>query len=204
MSDVRVQVILHTADAVPENYVSNSWCLSDVTPGADDAAIVTLMKDFYDDITASFISTAITTNGHEVKLSLLPGTPPNYPYFEGTFNLASAPSGTPLPSELAVCLSFQGARSAGLPQARRRGRVYIGPLGTNANSSGRPNPTLMTAIANAAVTFKASAAAISGAGGWAVWSTVDQAPVLVDDGWVDNAFDVQRRRGLLYTSRTTF
>jgi len=204
MANVRVQVILHTTDAVPENYISNSWCLEDVAPGADDAAIVTLMKDFYDDIGASFISSVVATNGHEVKLSELPGLVPNYPYFEGTFNLAAAPSGTPLPSELAICLSFQGDRAAGAPQARRRGRVYIGPLGTNANTSGRPNPTLMTALANAAVTFKATAATISGAGGWAVWSHADQDAVLVDNGWVDNAFDVQRRRGLLYTSRTVF
>lgn len=204
MSTIRAQVILHTADAVPENYVSNSWCFTDMTPGTDDAAITTMLKDFYDDLTASVMSSAITQNGHEVKLSLLPGTPPNYPYFEGTFNLASPWSGSGLPAELAVCLSFQGARSAGLPQARRRGRVYIGPFGNNANTSGRPTAAVMTFIANAATTLKATAASISAGGGWAVWSPTDGAPVEVDDGWVDNSWDVQRRRGLVYTSRTLF
>lgn len=202
MSTIRAQVILHTEDAVPENYISNSWCFEGMTPGADDAAVVTILKDFYDDISASYWSTFIAQNGHDVKLSLLPGTPPNYPFFEGTFNLAANPSGTELPNENAICLSFQGARSAGLPQARRRGRVYLGPWGTTANTAGRPTAALVTQIATAATTLQTAAAAVATAGGLAVWSTVDQAPVIVDDGWIDNAWDTQRRRGLLYTART--
>lgn len=204
MATIRAQVILHTDDNVPENYISNSWCFEDFSPGPDDAATVTMLKDFYDDIPASSWSAFIAQNGHEVKLSLLPGFPPNYPYFEGTFNLAANPTGSELPNENAICLSFQGARSAGLPQARRRGRLYLGPWGSAANTTGRPASALMTSIANAALTLKATAASIATSGGWAVWSVRDQAPVLVDDGWIDNAWDTQRRRGLVYTSRTTF
>ena len=204
MSDIRAQVILHTTDAVPENYISNSWCFNGMTIGADDAAIVTLLKDFYDDMGLTYMANTIAQNGHEVKLSLLPGSPPNYPYFEGTFNLAAAYTGTPLPSEVAVCLSFQGARSAGLAQARRRGRVYIGPLGTSANTSGRPTAGFISNISAAALTLKAAAASVSDADGWCVWSHANQDAVPVEDGWIDNSFDTQRRRGLVYTSRTTF
>lgn len=204
MATIRAQVILHTTDNVPENYISNSWCFEDFGPGTDDAATVAMLKDFYDDIAASMWSNVIAQNGHNVKLSLLPGFPPNYPYFEGTFNLAAAPSGSPLPSEVAVCLSFQGARSAGLPQARRRGRLYLGPWGTSANTTGRPTGSLMSSIGVAAATLKSTAASIAASGGWAVWSPTDSAAVLVDDGWIDNAFDTQRRRGLIYTARTTF
>jgi len=204
MADVRAQVILHTGDANPENYISNSWCFNGMDPGTDDAPIVTMLKDFYDDILSSYWSSAIAQNGHEVKLSILPGTPPNYPYFEGTFNLASAPTGVAIPSECAICLSFQATRQAGLPQARRRGRVYLGPWGANANTTGRPTSALMTAIANAALTLKSTASSLSTLDGWAVWSTVDQTAYGVDDGWIDNAWDTQRRRGLAYTSRTLF
>lgn len=204
MADIRAQVILHTTDANPENYISNSWCFKNFDPGTDDAATVTMLKDFYDDITASYWSSVIAQNGHEVKLSELPGTPPNYPYFESTFNLATAPSGSALPSECAIALSFQGARVAGFPQSRRRGRLYLGPWGATANVSGRPLAALMTQIANAALTLKATADSIGSLGGWAVWSTVDQAAVRVDNGWIDNAWDTQRRRGLSYTSRTLF
>jgi hypothetical protein len=204
MADVRAQVILHTVDAVPENYVSNSWCFSGMDPGTDDAAIVTMLKDFYDDIPFSQWSSVIAGSGHEVKLSELPGLVPNYPYFEGTFNLSAAPTGTPLPSEVAICLSFQGDREAGNPQARRRGRLYLGPLSTSTNTSGRPSTTIMTSIANAATTLMATAATLSSGGGWAIWSVADQHAVAVDNGWIDNAFDIQRRRGVLYTSRTVF
>ena len=197
-------MILHTVDAITENYVTNSWCFTDMLPGTDDAAIVTLLKDFYDDIAAAYWSNLIAQNGHEVKLYDLPGTVPNYPYFEGTFNMASAPSGQALPGEIALCLSFQGVRSAGFPQARRRGRVYIGPLSTACNSGGRPIAAVMTAMGTAAATLRSQAAVISGTGGWAVWSVTDAAPVEVDNGWIDNAFDVQRRRGVDATSRTTF
>lgn len=204
MATIRAQVILHTSDAVPENYISNSWCFEGIDTGSDDTAVVTMLKDFYDDLTASYMSSVVAQNGHEVKLSQLPGLVPNYPYYEGTFNLASAWSGSPLPSECALALSFQGQRSAGAPQARRRGRVFIGPFGGNANTSGRPVAAVLTFMANAANTLKTTAASISTAGGWAVWSIADQAPVLVDNGWIDNAWDTQRRRGLEYTSRTTF
>jgi len=204
MPDIRCQVILHTADAVPENYISNSWAFNGIALGTDDTAMVTLMKDFYDDLTASTLSSTIAQNGHDVKLSQLPGAVPNYPYFEGTFNLAAAPSGTPLPTECAIALSFQGTRDAGQPQARRRGRVFLGPWSTTANTAGRPAAAVLTSIANAATTLKASAAIISDTDGWCVWSVADQAMVAVDNGWIDNAWDTQRRRGLVYTSRTTF
>jgi len=204
MADIRAQVILHTSDAVPENYISNSWAFGGMDPGTDDTAIVTMLKDFYDDLTASYMSSVVTQNGHEVKLSALPGSPPNYPYFEGTFNLASAWSGSPMPSEVALALSFQGARAAGAPQARRRGRVYIGPFGSNANTSGRPAAAVLTFMGTAAATLNATAASISSGGGWGVWSVADQHLVLVDNGWIDNSWDTQRRRGLVYTSRTLF
>jgi len=204
MTTTRAQVILHTADTVTENFITNSWCFTDMTAGTADAAIVTMLKDFYDDIASTLWSNSLAQNGHEVKLYALPGYVPNYPYFEGVFNMAADPVGPELPSELAVCLSFQGARSAGFPQARRRGRLYIGPWGTGASTLGRPTTTVMGQIATAAATLKSTAASISGTGGWAVWSVKDQAAVLVDNGWVDNAWDIQRRRGIDYTSRTTF
>ena len=204
MTTVRAQVILHTADGITENYITNSWCFSDMAPGTDDAAIKAMLKDFYDDITNSYWSNTIAQNGHELKLSDLPGVQPNYPYYEGVWNLAAAPAGSPIPTECAICLSFQGLRSSGFPQARRRGRVFLGPWGATANSSGRPAGALVTQITVAAATLKSTAAAISGVGGWAVWSVTDQAAVEVDNGWVDNAFDTQRRRGVDATSRTTF
>jgi len=204
MGTIRAQVILHTDDNTPANYVTNSLAFTSPGVFADFTGLTAVIKDFYDDITVTYLSTELAQNGHEIKYYDLPGTPPNYPVEEDVWNLAANPSGTPLPQECAICLSFQGARTPGFPQARRRGRIYLGLWGTNANTSGRPTAALITNITTAAATFKAAVAALADPIDWAIWSTVDQAPVAVDNGWVDNVWDTQRRRGLLETSRTTF
>jgi hypothetical protein len=203
MTDIRAQVILHTVDNVPENYVSNSWCFRlDSTAGAG-GLLTPILKDFYDDIT-SWLSPVLSGLSNEIKYSLLPGTKPNYPFEEDVFSISPVPTGSALPDELAVCMSFQGDRQAGFPQSRRRGRLYIGPLDSTAASANRPNPTILAGLGTAAATLKLAVDAIGGTAAWCVWSTVDQASVPVADGWIDNAFDVQRRRGVLPTSRTTF
>lgn len=203
MVDIRAQVILHTADAIPENFVTNSWCFRLDASGGSGAVLTPILKAFYDSL-VSYYSPVITQNGHEIKYSLLPGTPPNYPYDIDVFNLGAAPAGGMLPDEVAVCLSFQGLKAAGAPQARRRGRVYIGPLDTAAATNNRPAAAFMTAMANAATTLKAAVEAVSVTSFWCIWSVADGASVIVEDGWIDNAFDTQRRRGVLPTSRTTF
>lgn len=204
MATLRAQVVLHTTDNTPANYITNSWAFMGTNPFADTTAITAALKGFYDGITASYWSDDLAQNANEINYYDLPGTPPNYPVDQDVWNRASDPSGTPLPQECAICLSFQGARTPGFPQARRRGRVYLGPWGGTANSSGRPTAALLTVIANAATAFKTAINAIASDTQWAVWSTTDQAPVPIVGGWVDNVWDTQRRRGLLETSRTTW
>lgn len=204
MAALRAQVILHTDDNTPANYITNSWAFVGTDPGANTTAITTALKDFYDDLTAAYMSSELAQNGHEIKYYDLPGTAPNYPIEEDTFNLAANPSGSPLPQECAIVLSFQAPRTPGFPQARRRGRVYLGTWGASANTSGRPTSALLTVIATAASTFKTSINAIADDTQWAIWSVADGAAVAVDNGWVDNVWDTQRRRGLLETSRTTW
>lgn len=204
MGTIRAQVILHTVDAFPANYVTNSWAFMGTDPIADSTALTSALRVFYNSWITTYMPSTIAQNGHEVKYYDLPGLTPNYPVLESTFNLASAPAGSPLPSELAICLSFQGARTPGLPQARRRGRVYVGPLAAGAQTSGRPTAALTTILATAASTLKSTVDALAGDTEWAIWSVADQAPVDIVGGWVDNAFDVQRRRGLEETSRTTW
>lgn len=203
MADMRAQVILKTVDNVAENYVTNSWAFKGEDTEESTTAITTALKNFYSNI-VSYLSPSIAQNGHAVKYYTLPGTKPNYPFDEDSFNLASAPAGTALPSEIAVCLSFQGTRAAGFPQARRRGRIYIGPLDQTAATGDRPSSGLLTAMAVQATNFSTEIDAITGDVQWAVWSPSDGQSVAIDNGWVDNAFDVQRRRGVAYTSRTTF
>jgi hypothetical protein len=57
-------------------------------------------------------------------------------------------------------------------------------------------------MASQAINIKAAVNALAGNNDWCVWSVADQIAVPVANGWIDNAFDVQRRRGVDYTSRT--
>lgn len=125
------------------------------------------------------------------------------PVYESDF--AFSPTGSaPLPAEVALVMSFQAARASGQNQARRRNRVYLGPLGGSAPSSdGRPAPGFVTQVARAGSDL-AAAASSSVNWNWVVWSPTEQQDYQVDNGWVDNSWDTQRRRGLAPTSRTTF
>lgn len=203
---LRAQVILHTSDNLAANYVTNSWAFETVSaasPGDLDE-YTDAFKDFYDDL-GGILGTPIQQNGHEVKYyDLEQDTPPNYPYGIDTFNLASAPSGASLPSEVAICLSFQGTKASGYPQARRRGRVYLGPLLNSINSSSRPSSGARSQIADAAVTLCTNLKGAGNPGYFGVWSHVDGALIIVDNGWIDDSFDTQRRRGVQPTTRQTW
>lgn len=99
--------------------------------------------------------------------------------------------------------SFQGARTSGSVQARRRGRIYIGPLKTTTSTNGRPNSTAITTLATASSALGIDLNAVADTT-WCVWSPTSGTAVPITDGWVDNAFDTQRRRGWDPTSRTTY
>lgn len=206
MAELRAQVILHTVNNLAADYVTNSWAVSPAgtVADADIQEYTDAFKDFYDDL-SGILGEPIAQNGHQIKwYDLMTPVPPNYPLTTDTFNLASAPTGNPLPSEVAICLSFQGARVSGFPQRRRRGRIYIGPLNQNINSAGRPSSGAISTIASAAATLTSNLKACSVPGTLGVWSHVDSLLVPVEDGWVDNSFDTQRRRGIVSTSRNTW
>jgi hypothetical protein len=109
-----------------------------------------------------------------------------------------------MPPEVAICLSYQAAKISGVPQARRRGRVFIGPLNTSAmGTDGRPATAFINALVGAADALKDPAGAPDW--DWSTWSSFDPTvSTVIDNGWVDNEFDTQRRRGRKYTTRTTF
>jgi hypothetical protein len=115
-----------------------------------------------------------------------------------------------LPPELAIVVSFKGAPFAGVPPSRQRGRVYLGPLGHLGviDTAGYPENMAAT-VQSAAVGFGDSLLSASDASPnytWVVRSTVGATPGVwpVVAGWVDNAFDIQRRRGVTSTVRQTF
>lgn len=163
----------------------------------------------------SFFSTEMAQIGHTISFYDLADPEPRVPVRVDNFSLTVAPNGDPLPGEVAVCMSFQGALESGLKQARRRGRIYHGRFDKDSSSAGRPSDPLMDTLqANGLRLVTASEAAADWS--WIVLSrehvtsaedprpSYPQTFAVVTNGWVDNAFDTQRRRGLAPTIRQTF
>jgi hypothetical protein len=132
-----------------------------------------------------------------VKVYDLEGTKPVYPAGTSVKNPAATPPAYTMPRELAVCLSFYGQRN--IP--RERGRLYLPAawLTTPANLLLRPSSTIRTTVGTLAT-------ALSGVGGanvdWIVWSRKAMKATQVNNWWVDDEWDIVRRRGLRGSTRT--
>lgn len=182
----------------------------------------------------TYLSPAINTL--DVHLYEVPGTltdgketpagPPRFSSLGNPGDIASlvGVSATPLPSEVAACISYQGTPGAGVVQRRRRGRIYIGPLNTGASakvgSVARPSAPFRDAMRDAMLRminevddgaeFVVYSRPFAGRAqidrpGRAPLPAIPARPattVNVDQIWVDDEFDTQRRRGLQRTTRT--
>lgn len=196
-------VILAAASGIAEDASVNTLHFSCVTPATDAAAIAASLETIWDSNRGLFPAT-VAQNGHRIKIYNLADAEPRAPLVDTTFNLDSAPSGAPLPTEVALCLSFQAGRISGQSQARRRGRIYWGPIKASYNdSNGRPDATAVATVLNVGDELLAASTAATD-WSWGVFSRVDDDLVSVQNGWVDNAWDIQRRRGLAPTTRSTF
>lgn len=205
MAHYLVQVILEHDSALPEDRAINTWSFSALT-ARDDALALLIndeLTDFYQAI-GGWLSAGLSGNA-TIKFYDRSDASPRSPFFENTFVFTPGEAAR-LPEEVALCLSFKAAVGSGVPPARARGRVFLGPLNTTtlnigeADNGSRPELDFLGAVRGAAIDFLAASV---GAGNWSweVWSTVDNVGREVVAGWVDNAFDTQRRRGLSATDR---
>ena len=206
MADNLVQVTLNHDSALPEDVTVNTWSIFTATPKdpVGMASAFAAIKGFYGAI-ASYLSANLSGLG-TIKAYDRADLTPRIPWLTDAVSFTPGTAAV-LPEEVAFCVSFQAAAASGSPQARRRGRIYVGPLGANAGGNGsaanRPVAAFMTAVANAADSVLEASKAAS-AWNWNVYSEADGLGRPVNNGWVDNAFDTQRRRGLAPTTRTLF
>lgn len=195
-------VKLNMVSGIAADAVENTFAFSGSTAGTDVVAIETLLAGLYDNLVSVYPS-LVAQNGHEISIVNLDDPQPRYPIYIATYDFPSAPSGAATARELAICSSFQAARQSGIPQARRRGRVYIGPIDATAIDS-----TGLIATASRSQVVSAFSGFFTAAGAsavvWSVYSRVSGDLYEVDNGWVDNAPDVQRRRGTDATVRQTW
>lgn len=210
MPIIRSQVRLPYFTNQPEDVVTNTWHFySDgVTPFEDAATyLAERLQDTYQAVYTGLGGANWVTWANCTVQSYDLSTPePRVPEITSipiTGNTTSTNANAP---ETSIVLSYQAVPSAGIPQARRRGRIYWGALGPSAISNGSsstfPKPdtswvTTMIAAVEANILDTGDAGLT-----WVVWSPTSLQSADVDNGWVDNAIDTQRRRGNKATART--
>jgi hypothetical protein len=130
---------------------------------------------------------------------------PRTPLDISTFGIAPA-AGTAHPSDVSICLSYRADYPSGANRARRRGRIYLGPLlaATGTNVAGQGLRVSATAIA----AIQAGAEDLNTVGvtpiTWAMWSQTDGVARPIVEASIDNQFDTRRSRDNQASTRTTF
>lgn len=190
----------------PEKTFSNTFYFRNdaVSFGLGCAAIRTALDAFYTDdhgngvTIANLLSVALHTS-MEVTCYDLGESPPRVPSPQDPITIS--PSSSALPHEVAICLSYRGGAPV---TARKRGRIYIGPLGSNSNiidtgpsSSGSPrqgpqvSSIAVNTLVGAALDLRDTTEDIA----WVQLSRVGAgATHEITGGFVDRDFDTQRRR----------
>nr|CRY97231.1 hypothetical protein [uncultured prokaryote] len=214
MALMRCQVVIPFETNIPTDVITNTFWF-DRNEGAtfeEDAENVALgLQDFYSAVYVLGHAVYINTNTCYMNCYDMSTPPPHVPYRVAMspgidFGTATA---VQCPTEVACVLSFEGAPQNGIPQARRRGRIYIGGVGTGAQITGASasapyfpvwQTAFLTDITDAA-TVLATAYNVANGLTWVVYSPTAMMATPVTQGWVDNTPDTQRRRGVKATVR---
>lgn len=203
MALLDVQVTLAMLSGIPEDAATNVWHFDDGEQSATWESIASALEDFYAAFRIAF-SPLVANQGHEIKMYRVSDPEPRAPVYQTVFQLGAATSGSALPPEVSVVLSYHAEQVSGVPQARRRGRVYLGPLNTSqVGSDGRLSTVCLTNVENAVDALLAEQATF-GLWKWSTHSKVSNSGAEVAGGWVDNEPDTQRRRGREATVREVF
>lgn len=136
------------------------------------------------------------------------GSPAQVQDFLGTLTVPI--SSNNLPAEVAIAITLQAAYGTDVefgggtrPRARDRGRVYIGPLtnGVFATDGTTGQVTVDPVVQDNFARAAKDLGLMAGGPVLAVWSRANASLKNVSNVWVDNDFDVQRRRSARATSR---
>lgn len=206
----RVLVTLDTDSGLPEDVITNTWHFDQDLPGDQSADIFDRLQLFYEAI-QGYLSKTLNGAIH-YKAYDLADAPPRVPFAErsDTFTPSTQDS---FPNEVAVCLSYRADYESGTPNARRRGRIFIGPLSVDAatNVGGYGDLQVSSAFQTVLADAGQDMLGPNGDGDpiWAVYSrTTDITETMADafndatNLWVDNAFDTVRSRGKAPSNRT--
>lgn len=191
MTDIRMLVSWGAANGEERDRYSNTLYFAHADPGEPD------YQDLANDLRDIYAGQSWTAGTMlEVRAYNMADAKPRPERAFSSVQVGNTPKDGP--GQVALCLSYYSERN--LP--RQRGRIYTGPY---TNPALRPTSTHQAAL----LTF---AQALGDLGGvnvdWSVYSptkaTAGQDPTMsISDVWVDNSWDVQRRRKLDATNRVT-
>lgn len=208
----RAQVVFPGRSGLAEDVFVNSFVFRNDNPGqlrtiehvAND--IRDRLQAFYftpqntGNSIANYLSSAlIAPVNPQVKVYDLGQPPPRFPANRTLTAAATDYGAGALPAEVACCLSYY----AGRPLPRRRGRIYVGPLASGAATVSTVGLAVNGGLRDTLVQAATGLNSTSGTAlvSWHVLSQKDRNAFRITGGWVDDAFDTQRRRGIAPTVR---
>lgn len=203
--DTLWQIRLQSVTNVSADITMNTWATTQATGPVNYAQCAAAFADFYEALEDYFSASLTGSAGaHEIRAYSLGDPTPRLPVYSTTFQIS--PGNSSLPNEVAICTSFRALTMSGDVAARRRGRVFLGPLSQVASSlqSGfaRPLPLFRDLVASSTESLARDLLDYNAE--LAVWSRADNELFPVVAGWVNNEFDTQRSRGPEATARSTW
>lgn len=213
MAFLQAQAVIPFVTNVPKDVITNTFHFQSdgsISNAAAASLIATRLSAFYDEVysVANSADTYVSWANAIVKVYDLDDLQPRVPIVEAMPIAPNNQADGILPAEVSIVASFHAANPV---TARRRNRVYLGGFATGAASSGTtsnppaPNSAIRASIVDAMELLHAANTTPliwqgrSGFGATPVGTFWD-----VEGGWVDNAWDTQRRRGHEATIRDTW
>lgn len=164
------------------------------------------LQAFYQAIDSVVYSNTYMSNNSSVIQYDLSDPEPRTP-IAGPDNIALTIGGaSSMPADVSICLSYHAAYPSGANRARRRGRVYLGPILASTISivtgqGARVTTAAITAILDAVENglLLEIATPIT----WAVYSETDKVARPIVEYSIDNGLDTRRSRDNRATTRTS-
>lgn len=230
---IKAVITIAKDGGIPEDAVQNSLYFGTsgfVLTTPEDTAIRLAIEDFYNGVhgagavsISNMLSETVDSGAFKTLVDFYDVALGGSSISNGSFTMGAGAAASPFPDEVAACLSFHSDLT-GVPEevpqppagpagdehlrARRRGRIFVGPLssaGSSTTASGvRPSLALRQTLAGAGEFLRDSAGLAAALIDWVVWSNVDATSRNVVGGWADDAYDTQRRRGPAATLRLVF
>lgn len=136
--------------------------------------------------------TQVTTKPFKIKVYNAEQAPPSYPL--ATAEQTGAPPSFAYPREVSICLSYYSTYN----RPRYRGRIYLPAFLVGGTTGQRPTTTQITNALNFRTVLTNG---LPTGHNWVVYSKTNGTSYGVSHAWVDDEWDIQRRRGLRPTTR---